>query len=69
MSVTRSYTRLHELLLVSALHLVELQLLILQLDLRSILISLSSPTENHIDPNPEEAQISPPPKKELPDGI
>lgn len=49
-SVARSYTSLHELLLVSVLHLVELQILILQLELRSTLISLSSPTESHIDP-------------------
>lgn len=49
-SVARSYTSLHELLLVSVLHLLELQILILQSEWRSTLISLSSPTESHIDP-------------------
>lgn len=74
-SVARSYTpelfSLHELLLVSVLHLVELQILILQLELRSTLISLSSPTESHIDPIQKRSR-SPrplPPHKELPDGI
>lgn len=67
-SVARSYTpelfSLHELLLVSVLHLVELQILILQLELRSTLISLSSPTESHIDPIQKRSRSPrPPPPK------